>query len=151
MTPLAFSYENYGDEDSSQRKTSQMSERILGATSSSPKVSSLGRKLSQGKILVSDSMPEDLEANRLDVGAARLENNLSPRSNKRLNTQELLVVEDASERILANDSSIKFDTLDPNGALSGEHKVDLVNKKAHDHQFSSQPHSPHESQTSVRN
>ena len=151
MTPLAFSYENYGDEDSSQRKTSQMSERILGATSSSPKVSSLGRKLSQGKILVSDSMPEDLEANRLDVGAARLENNLSPRSNKRLNTQELLVVEDASERILANDSSIKFDTLDPNGTLSGEHKVDLVNKKAHDHQFSSQPHSPHESQTSVRN
>ena len=59
--------------------------------------------------------------------------------------------EDASERILANDSSIKFDTLDPNGTLSGEHKVDLVNKKAHDHQFSSQPHSPHESQTSVRN
>ena len=151
MTPLAFSYENYGDEDSSQRKTSQMSERILGVTASSPKVSSQGRELSQGKILVSDSMPGDLEANRLDVGALRLANNLSPPSNKRLNTQEHLIIEDASEKILANDSSIKFDTLDPNGTLSGEHKIDLVNKKALDRQFSSQPHSPHESQASVRN
>ena len=150
-TPLSLTYENYGDEGSSQRKTSQMSERILGVASSSPKMSSQGRKLSQGKILVSDSMPVDLEANRLDVGALRLANNLSPPSNKRLNTQEHLIIEDASERILANNSSIKFDTLDPNGTLSGEHKVDLVNKKVLDHQFSSQPHSPHESQASVRN
>ena len=126
---------------------SQMSERVLGV-SSSPK-STRSRKMSQGKILVSDSMPADLEANRLDVSAARLGNNLSPQSNKRLNTQEL-INEDASDRILANDSSINFNTLDPNGTLSGEHKVDLVNKKVLD-QLVRKPHSPHESQASVRN
>ena len=128
-----------------------MSERILGITPSIAKVSSQDREKSQSKILVSDCMPADLEANRLDVGAIRLANNLSPPSNKRLNTQEHLIIEDVSERILANDSSIKFDTIDPNGALSGEHKVDLVNKKALDHQFSTLPLSSHESQASVRN
>ena len=80
MTPVAQFYESYGDESSSQRKTSQMSERILGVASSagSPKTSTMGRKLSAGKILVSDSMPGGVEANRLDLGAARLANNLSP-------------------------------------------------------------------------
>ena len=126
-----------------------MSARIIGAASS-PKQSSHDRKMSQGKILVSDSMAGALEANRLDISAARLANNLSPPSNKRLNTQEL-IVEDVSERILANDSSIKFDTLDPNWTLSGEHKVKSVNKKALD-TFNSQPQTPfHESQASIRN
>ena len=117
-----------------------MSARIIGVKSS-PKQSSHDRKMSQGKILVSDSMAGALEANRLDISAARLANNLSPQSNKRLNTQEQLIVEDVSERILANDSSIKFDTLDPNWTLSGEHKVDSVNKKALD-TFNSQPQTP---------
>ena len=63
----------------------------------------------------------------------------------------MLINEDASERILAIDSSIKFDTLDPNGTLSGEHKVDLVNSKASD-KFANIPQTPqHESRASVRN